>query len=123
MPYLDLRRLRQDNGNMKQQELAEKLGCEQSHISQMESGKRNISDEMLSRVEDIFGDITRYIVEAPEKSVIQQTQNGDNIGRDVNFFSSSDEKDKEIMRLNILLEASRNEIAWLRGMVEKLTSK
>ena len=122
MPYVDLKRLRYENGEMKQSELAEKLGCEQSHISQMESGKRSITDEMYARITAEFGDITRYIADAPSVAVVQQNQNGDNIGGDKNFFTPED-KDAEILRLNTLLEAAKNEISWLRGMVEKLSSK
>lgn len=123
MPYVDLERLRHEHGEMKQSDLAEILNCRQSHISQMERGKRPVSEEMYAKIEAAFGDITKYITEAPGKSIVQQNQSGDNIVRDNLFFAHADEKDIEIIRLNTLLDAARNEIEWLRNMVDKLSSK
>ncbi len=122
MIYIDLKQIRADNGDMKQSELAEKLGCEQSYISQVESGKRRLSDEMLDKLKAVFGDITSYMSEVPEKPLVQSNSHGDNIGGDKILLGDA-EKDAAIIRLQAENDALKNEVAWLRTMVEKLSSK
>lgn len=121
MLYVDLKKLRADNSDMRQSVLAERLGCDQSYISQLETGNRRFTDEFLAKLESEFGDITPYITEPPVKpQIVQNNENGDNINGNKILFDAENE---EIHRLKSLLESARNEIEWLRGMVEKLSLK
>ena len=53
-PTMCLRGLRTREG-LTQAELAERLGVNQHHISEMENGKRPIGAEMAHRLEEAFG--------------------------------------------------------------------
>lgn len=118
MLYIDLRKLRFDNSEMKQSDLADRLGCEQSYISQIESGKRKLSDEMVDKLKSEFGDITPYITEIPDGQLIQMNQNGDNIGGN-KILEEPCNKDREIAVLKAKLDSAMDEIKWLRSLVEK----
>lgn len=122
MQYIDLKKLRADNGGITQSQLADLLGCKQPFIAQVETGVRSLGDDMLKILEDKFGDISAYITDFPEKPIVQNNRHGDNIGGDKILYSSED-KDAEIIRLTAKLEAAESEIAWLRSMVEKLSAK
>lgn len=41
--------------NWTQDELAERLGASKTHVSEMESGKKNPSSPMLDRIASVFG--------------------------------------------------------------------
>lgn len=123
MLYIDLKKLRSDKGGLTQTQLGDLLGCKQPFIAQVETGVRSLSEDMIKILKDEFGDISAYITDMQEKPLVQNNRNGDNIGGDKILFSSIEDKDAEIIRLNAKLEAAQNEIAWLRSMVEKLTAK
>lgn len=123
MLYIDLKKLRSDKGGMTQTQLGDLLGCKQPFIAQVETGVRSLNEDMIKILKDEFGDISAYITDMQEKPIVQNNRNGDNIGGDKILFSSIEDKDAEIIRLNAKLEAAQNEITWLRSMVEKLTAK
>ena len=115
MIYVDLKELRAQNGGLKQSELADILGCEQSYISQVESGKRNASDGMLDKLKATFGDITAYITEsedAPQTARKVETSK-----------LSKEDFAAQVIRLTSTIDAMEKEIIWLRSMIEKLTVK
>lgn len=118
MIYIDLKQIRADNGEMKQSELAEKLGCEQSYVSQVESGKRRMSDEMLEKIKQLFGDITAYMTDVPEKTFVQKNSHGDNIVGDKILLSQDAEREL-ILRLQAENARLKDEVEWLRSIVEK----
>ena len=119
MLYVDLKRLRSDNSGMTQEELARRVGCRQSFISQIESGTRRPTQEILARLKEEFGDIDCYISDTtPDNEIVQHNNVGDNIVGDKITLNGGD---AEIIRLKAMLEQARNEITWLRGMVEKLS--
>ncbi|MFS0491932.1 helix-turn-helix domain-containing protein [Leadbetterella byssophila] len=59
---LDLKRFRLDK-NLKQYELANLLGVGQSLISAIENGTRNISNEVFTRLKNLYSDVNEYLVE------------------------------------------------------------
>ena len=52
----EIRRLRKASNNMRQEELAEKLGIEATAISKIEHGKKsNLTIDLLQDIADVFG--------------------------------------------------------------------
>lgn len=124
MAYIDLRRLREDNGRISQAQLAEKLGFTQPFISQIEDGKRRPNSQLLDALREMYGDIDCYITDEPaaKKRVYQHNENGNNINGDTVLVGGTcDEASVEIIKLRAELDAKEKEIQWLRSLVEKLS--
>ena len=59
--YRRIRDLREDR-DLKQEDMARLLSCTQACYSNYENGKRDIPTEVLSRIADIFGVSTDYLL-------------------------------------------------------------
>lgn len=120
MCYINLKKLRLDKGDIYQSDLAKLLDCSQSYLSQVENGQRKLSTEFKNKLIELFGDITPYIIDESEISVIQNNENGDNIfGHTKTCFGTCD---GDLVKAIAELDALRKEVKWLRGLVEKLTT-
>ena len=121
MLYVDLKRLRSDNGGSTQTQLAEIAGCSQSFIAQVESGGRAISDDVLNRLRKYYADLDAYISDVADLSAIRQAPKDE--GSDQLETSIVQDKDAEIIRLTTKLDAALNEVAWLRSIVESFAKR
>lgn len=80
--YLNLRMLRQSLG-LSQVQLSAEIGLAQGYISELEKGKKQITDEVISKLYDRYGhDIVDGWMQ--ERPVVQQTVEGE-----INNFSGT----------------------------------
>lgn len=80
--YLNLNQLRSAHG-LKQTDLSAMINTTQGYISELEKGKKPITEEIMSKLRSSFGDeeLEKYMEEAP---TVQQTVEGE-----VNNFSGT----------------------------------
>lgn len=80
--YLNLRVLRQSLG-LSQVQLSSEIGIAQGYISELEKGKKQITDKVISKLRSRYGDeaVEQWMQDTP---VIQQTVEGE-----VNNFSGT----------------------------------
>lgn len=80
--YLNLRVLRQSLG-LSQVQLSSEIGIAQGYISELEKGKKQITDEVIAKLRSRYGDeaVEQWMQDTP---VIQQTVEGE-----VNNFSGT----------------------------------
>lgn len=73
--YLNLKLLRQSFG-LSQVQLSSEIGLAQGYISELEKGKKQITEEVMAKLQDRFGidAVNQWMREAPE---IQQTVEGE----------------------------------------------
>ncbi len=78
--YLNLKLLRQSLG-LSQVQLSTEIGLAQGYISELEKGKKQITDEVISKLYDRYGHdvVDEWMQEPP---VVQQT-----VEREINNFS------------------------------------
>lgn len=67
MKRLDLKKIRKER-NLTQAALAEKLGVQQSFVSQAENGHDSIPGDWITKLGDLFGDIKwgDYMIDEPD---------------------------------------------------------
>ena len=77
--YLNLKLLRQSLG-LSQVQLSTEIGLAQGYISELEKGKKQITDEVISKLYDRYGHdvVDEWMQEPP---VVQQTVEREKIGR------------------------------------------
>ena len=80
--YLNLKLLRQSLG-LSQDQLSTEIGLAQGYISELEKGKKQITDEVISKLYDRYGHdvVDEWMQEPP---VVQQT-----VEREINNFSGT----------------------------------
>lgn len=80
--YLNLRLLRQSLG-ISQVQLSSEIGLAQGYISELEKGKKQITDEVIAKLCDRYGEqvVEKWMQDAP---VVQQSVEGE-----VNNFSGT----------------------------------
>ncbi|WP_290145910.1 helix-turn-helix domain-containing protein [Duncaniella muris] len=80
--YLNLKLLRQSLG-LSQVQLSTEIGLAQGYISELEKGKKQITDEVISKLYDRYGHdvVDEWMQEPP---VVQQT-----VEREINNFSGT----------------------------------
>lgn len=80
--YLNLRLLRQSLG-LSQVQLSTEIGLAQGYISELEKGKKQITDEVISKLINRYGEevVEQWMQETP---VVQQTVEGE-----INNFSGT----------------------------------
>ncbi len=124
MQRFDLKRFRLDR-KLTQKELAEILMCKQNYISNIENGIKPISKEKLDILQSKFGDISKYYsdISPKQNTILKEVTPEDFMFAGADAFSRQVvkmmndkliapygmlvEKDKEIERLNRLLDAQR----------------
>ena len=80
--YLNLKLLRQSLG-LSQVQLSTEIGLAQGYISELEKGKKQITDEVISKLYDRYGhDVVDEWMQEPH--VVQQT-----VEREINNFSGT----------------------------------
>lgn len=83
--YLNLKQLRQSLG-LSQVQLSTEIGLAQGYISELEKGKKQITDEVIAKLHDRFGVnvVEEWMQETP---IVQQTIEG---GENNNFSGTGD---------------------------------
>lgn len=76
--YLNLKKLRQSLG-LSQTQLSSEIGLAQGYISELEKGKKQISEEFISKLRNHYGVeiVDQWIEDSP---IVQQTIEGDGTG-------------------------------------------
>lgn len=82
--YLNLKQLRQSLG-LSQVQLSNEVGLAQGYISELEKGKKQVTDEVVTKLRSRYGEdiVEQWMQESP---AVQQTVEGENN----NFSGTSD---------------------------------
>lgn len=124
MELFDLKRFRRDK-KITQIQLTETLGCKQSFISAVESGKRDLPKDKISILESKYGDITDYIT-IKEDTVLLGTTPLDILEAGADAFTRQmvkmmnekliapygllEEKEKQIEKLNRIIGSLEDQL-------------
>lgn len=87
-----LKDFRKENGRLTQSDMAKILGCSQNNVSTIETDGRNLTENQLNTLIELYGEshVLGYIANTPA-SLIQNNHNGDNInGVNVSIGRGSD---------------------------------
>lgn len=121
---IDIALLRRDLG-LKQAEFAYELGIKQPYLSEIENGKKPVTDEIYERIRNKWGVNTcdKYAITS------QASATGDNNtqiagnSNQVNCSSSFDKALEEIAAQRRLVEKSQEQIDKLLVVIDRLTKR
>lgn len=90
---------------LKQSEFGEILGIKQSYVSDIESGRKKITQDILNKLTEKFGDISEYYEDQTENEISTLKSALEIINKQIDSIKT---KDEQINRLITLLENQLN---------------
>ena len=117
MPKFNLSQFQKDH-TLKQKEIVKILSVSQPFLSAIKNGERPLPPDKYELLTKRFGDLSKYVDEPKSSTLIQQNQNGDNIGGD-KILQNSDDREKMVLQAKI--DALESEIARLYSLIRELT--